>query len=109
MVEYDIEDFKKKYPALYREMKGGVSRVFSFSARRGRIDPWRGYMPGPIDFLRRARTIEEAEEVIDFLERNNEISREEAGKLRDMLRKHGLKAFGPRKEDGYYFKVAGYK
>jgi len=63
-------------------------------------------MPGPVDYIRRARTTEEAEEVITYLEQKGEISREEAEALRKQLREKGLESFGRRKTPGYYFRYA---
>ncbi len=98
MIEYDIEKFKKLFPHLAKELLEGAPRL-------GR-DPLRGFMPGAVDFIRRARTVEEAEEVIDYLEKKGEISKEEAEALRKQLREKGLESFGRRKTPGYYFRYA---
>ncbi|MCD6487987.1 MAG: DUF2095 family protein [Desulfurococcales archaeon] len=99
-----IDEFKKKFPHLSREIleEEGIQVVFERKPR----DPWRRYLPGPIDYIRRSRSIEEALEVIDYLEKHGEITPEEAKKYREKLKNDGLKAFGPRKEGNYYYKKA---
>ncbi|MET1160692.1 MAG: DUF2095 family protein [Thermoprotei archaeon] len=102
-----IDEFKKKFPHLAREILGdeGVSIKVRFE-RRKLPDPWRGYIPGPVDYIRRCKTIEEALEVIDYLEKRGEISHEEAEEYRRLLKEKGLSYFGPFKEDDYYYKKA---
>ena len=68
-------------------------------------DPWRGYEPDAIDFIRRADTIDEAMEVISFLEGRGEITPERAEELRRQLVEKGVRSFGPKKEPGYYLRV----
>jgi len=104
MVEMDIEEFKKKFPHLAKEILGDEGVKITL---RVRYDPWRGFQPGVIDFIRRARNEKEALEVIDYMERRGEISHEEAEALRKQLKERGLRSFGPRKYDGYYLKEAG--
>ena len=108
--EYDLDEFKKRYPNLYMELIEGKARILSvrinYSSKSA--DPWTNYEPNVVDFIRRARTVEEALEVVDFLERIGEISRDEAERYRRILNEKGLSAFGPRKRDGYYLIVAGY-
>ena len=66
-------------------------------------DYLRGFNPQAIDFIRRAKTIEEALEVLDFLEKRNELSSNDHQKLKQQLEESGLESFGEHKEDGYYF------
>ncbi len=66
-------------------------------------DYLRGFDPQAIDFIRRAKTIEEALEVLNFLEKRNELSSDDCQKLKQQLEDLGLESFGEHKEDGYYF------
>ena len=66
-------------------------------------DYLRGFDPQAIDFIRRAKTVEEALEVLHFLEKRNELSSEDCQKLKQQLQESGLESFGEHKEDGYYF------
>lgn len=102
--DYDIEEFKKRFPGLAGEIFGGKTKKIAL--RMTIIDPWRGYVPTAVDYIRRCRTIEEAFEVIEYLVKRNELSHEEAEKLRVKLREGGIDAFGGRKEDNYYYKQA---
>ena len=98
------EILKKYFPALAREIKGGLTvsipitgvrsdiRVGERISRLNADEPrfW-GYVPDVIDFIRRCDTEEQALEIIDFLEKRGEISREYANKLRRQLKEKGLK------------------
>ncbi|OLS14867.1 MAG: hypothetical protein RBG13Loki_1499 [Promethearchaeota archaeon CR_4] len=61
--------------------------------------------PDAISFIRRCSTINEAQEIIDYLEKRGELTPELASKYRDQLLSSGLESFGPKKEPGYYEKV----
>ena len=66
-------------------------------------DPLKGFIPQAVDFIRRAKTEQEAEEIIDYLEKKGEITTTEAHKLRKQLKEKGLSSFGEHKQPGYYF------
>ena len=66
-------------------------------------DYLQGFDPKAVDFIRRAKTNEEAIEVLDYLEKRGEISMEDCKNLMIQLEKHGLESFGEHKEDGFYF------
>jgi hypothetical protein len=98
LVEIDIEELRKRYPNLYKELMGSRGIKLRFK------DPLRGFQPGAIDFIRRAETKEQALEVIDYMEKKGEIPHDYAEELRDIINKHGPRFFGEKKEDGYYLK-----
>jgi len=102
--EFEIEEFKKRFPHLAEEILSGKTK--SIRLKVYIIDPWRGYVPTVVDYIRRCKTIEEAFEVLDYLVKRNELSLEEAEKYRELLRNGGIEAFGGRKEDNYYYKEA---
>jgi len=62
------------------------------------------YSPDIIDFLRRCDNEKQAEEIITYMENRSEITANYAQKLRQQLRKKGVRSFGPKKEEGYYFR-----
>lgn len=107
VLEWDIEEFKRKFPNLARELLGNKKSVHYKIVLR-RTDLWRGYEPNVYDFIRRANTVEQAIEVVDYLVNRGELSREEGEKIKDKLLKEGLQAFGPKKEFGWYLRVSGY-
>uniref|UniRef100_A0A7J3PKP6 DUF2095 domain-containing protein n=1 Tax=Staphylothermus marinus TaxID=2280 RepID=A0A7J3PKP6_STAMA len=104
-----IDEFRKKYPNLAREIldNEGLSLTIKFENKEYVLDdPWRGYIPKVDDYIRRCKTVDEAVEVIDYLEKNGEITSDEARSYREILREKGLEYFGPRKTDDYYYKKA---
>ncbi len=115
-VEIGKKRFRKMFPHLADELEGGESKVAVTSVRSegdasekatpARLD---SYDPDVIDFIRRCDTEEEAEEIIQYLEKRSEISQEYAKKLLKQLRQKGVRSFGPKKEDDYYLKHAGTK
>lgn len=103
------DEFKKKFPNLAKEVEQSGMSITIDSVRtevseEDEKDPLRGYSPDVIDFLRRCSKLEEAEEIISFLEKRGEVSHIQAKKIRDQLNKKGLRSFGTKKEDGHYFK-----
>lgn len=103
-----VDEFKKKYPNLANEieekkMRVKIGAIRSENKNEG-TNTLSEYMPDVIDFIRRCNSIEEAEEIISFLEKRGEISHEYALKLLTQLRVKGLQSFGAKKEQDYYFK-----
>ena len=102
------EEFKKRFPHLAREFEEKAMNVEIDAMRtvdeKAASEKLRGYSPGVMDFLRRCNDVDEAEKVIEFLEKRDEVSDEEANKLRAQLREKGLRSFGPKKEHGHYFR-----
>ncbi|GCC10994.1 hypothetical protein IPdc08_01038 [archaeon] len=106
MTEY-IDDFKKKYPNLAREIEGldrlpvkGVRHNIDEAEKA--IDSFQGHSPDAIGFLRRCTTDEEGLEIIKYLLDRKEISVEYATELKIQLIKSGISSFGQKKEWGYY-------
>ncbi len=114
MVETNKREFKRKYPNLAEELelqKGTFEITNVDGARmveRKNRDLFAGYVPTAIDYLRRCDNEIQAEETINYLEKKGEITGEYANQLRKTLQEKGLRSFGPKKEDNYYFKRAGY-
>jgi len=113
-VETDKKSFKKMFPNLSEELEGGNSKVTIDSVRtdpdtaeKSVSDKFRNYDPTVIDFIRRCDTEAQAEEIIAYLEKKGEITKEYAAKLRKQLKREGVRSYGPKKEDSYYFKQGG--
>jgi hypothetical protein len=109
-MEVDKETFKKLFPNLAREMELGKSKVTINSVRtdlkvgeKAVSKKFEHYMPDVVDFIRRCDTEEQAKEIIDYMEKRGEITPEYAKKLRKQLKDKGVRSFGPKKEQGYYF------
>lgn len=126
------KDLKKMFPNLYRELEGGENQVpiegvqdaaeveqevcecekthpqeIEQPKRTQMPDKLRNFNPQAVDFLRRCDTVEQAEEIIAYLQKKGEISEEYAGELRSQLKRSGVRSFGPKKEENYYFHKAG--
>jgi hypothetical protein len=113
----DVEKkrFRRIFPHLAQELESGNCETKISSVRS---DPttgekavsrrFTGYTPDVIDFLRRCDKVEQAEEIIGYLEKRKEISFEYARKLRKQLKEKGIRSFGSKKEDDYYLKQDGF-
>ncbi len=110
----DKKSFKKMFPNLSEEMAHGNSKIEINSVRldpgaaeKTSADKFRHYDPNVVDFIRRCDTEKQAETIIAYLEKRGELTKEHAEKLKRQLGKEGLRSFGSKKEDGYYFKHGG--
>jgi len=113
-METDKRQFKKRFPHLAQEMGDGESKVSMTSIRsdtetgeKAVSMKFEGYNPDVIDFLRRCDNEVQAEEVIKFLLKKKEISRDYASRLRRQLKGKGVRSFGLKKEGDYYVRQAG--
>jgi hypothetical protein len=70
-------------------------------------DKLRHFNPSAVDFIRRCDTEAQAEEIIAYLQKKGEITKENADELRRQLKRDGVRSFGPKKEEYYYFKEGG--
>ncbi|MDR1992226.1 MAG: DUF2095 domain-containing protein [Nitrososphaerota archaeon] len=124
------KDLRKMFPNLYRELEEGENSVTidevqadvsetkkddasgaflnesGVQCARG-PDRLRNFSPQAVDFLRRCDTLAQAEEIIAFLQKRKEITEEYAGELLGQLREKGVRSFGPKKEEDYYFHEGG--
>jgi len=114
-MEIDKEKFRKMFPNLAREMESGENKVRISSVRsdvatgeKAVSEKFLHYMPDVIDFIRRCDTEQQAEEIIAYMEKRGEVNTEYAQKLRKQLKDKGVRSFGPKKEEGYYFKEGGF-
>ena len=98
------KDFKKRFPKLAEEMENGASRVdieFQMEkpkAKRTLAD----HDPDAIDFIRRCSNEDQAYEIIEYLEKRGEVTKEVADELCRRLREEGLSSFGRKKKTGHY-------
>ena len=113
-METDKKAFKKMFPHLSKELELEDSKVAINSVRtdpdaaeNAVLDKFRDYNPTVVDFIRRCDTKKQAEAIIAYLEKQGEITKEYAEALRQQLNKEGVRSFGPKKEEHYYFKQGG--
>jgi hypothetical protein len=102
----DVDEARKEFPHLTKEIEDKKMRVRIDSIRS---DPdlvdkksLSGFLPDAVDYIRRCETVEEAMQIIDFLEEHKELVLEEAVRLRAQLKAMGIKSFGSKKKPGYY-------
>lgn len=103
MIDIDLEELRRKYPHLARELEEKLMCIEIRGSRTNEENLEVG-MPDAVDYIRRCKSFQEAEEVINFLEKTDQISKSKAEELREQLYSQGLESFGPRKEFGYYVK-----
>ncbi len=113
-METEKKAFKKMFPNLSEELELEDSKVAINSVRtdpdaaeNAMADKFRHYNPTVVDFIRRCDTDAQAEAIIAYLEKRGELTTEHAETLRQQLKKEGVRSFGAKKEENYYFKQGG--
>jgi hypothetical protein len=108
------KNFKKMFPNLAKELAGGENAVSIDSVEPAsdevgeeHPDKFHNYVPTVVDFIRRCTTKEEAHEIICYMEKRREITPEHARQLKRQLKEKGVRSFGAKKQDNYYFKESG--
>jgi hypothetical protein len=132
----DKKSLKKMFPNLYRELNGSENKVSIDAVRKDpqqaeeevcgcdecedfepeekdtqsgleNPDKLRHFNPQAVDFIRRCDTEVQAEEIIAYLEKKGEITKDYAQQLRCQLKREGVRSFGSKKEEYHYFKEGG--
>jgi len=106
--------FGKMFPHIAKEMEGKEQGVEIDSIRsdiqtgeKASPSKFATYMPDVIDFIRRCDNEQQAEEIINYLEKRGEVGRNYAERLKRQLKEKGVRSFGAKKEEGYYLKQGG--
>ena len=118
------------FPHLYNELEKGEVKVPIDAVRKNPLeaeetavgeececdevapttetpDKLRHFYPSAVDFIRRCDTDAQAEEIISYLEKKGEISKDNAEQMRCQLKQKGVRSFGPKKEENHYFREGG--
>jgi hypothetical protein len=121
----DKKSLKKMFPHLFEELETGEVKVPINAVRKNAkaienaecekeefestvpLDKLRHFNPSAVDFIRRCDTDAQADEIIAYLEKKGEITKECADELRNQLTRDGVRSFGAKKEEYYYFKEGG--
>ncbi len=129
----DKESIKKMFPNLFKELETGDAKVsidalrknpeeaeadivecaeqeieeVEFETATKTPDKLRHFNPSAEDFIRRCDTQEQANEIIDYLEKKGELTEKCAQEMRCKLKKEGVRSFGPKKEENHYFREGG--
>ena len=72
------------------------------------VDKLQHFTPSVIDFIRRCDTTEQAQEIISYLQKKGELTQEQTKELERKLKREGIRGFGPKKEENYYFHEGGF-
>jgi hypothetical protein len=126
----DKKSLRKMFPHLYKELETSENKVSIDALRKDPLeaeavaegkeceeeefgpctetpDKLRHFNPSAVDFIRRCDTVAQAEEIIVYLQKKGEITVEYAEELLLQLKRDGLRSFGPKKEEYYYFREGG--
>lgn len=113
-MELDKKTVKKLFPNLAKELEFTEHKVPINSVRtdiktgeKAASKRFIHYNPDIIDFIRRCDREKQAEEIINYMEKRGEIGKQYAKKLRKQLKEKGVRSFGSKKEENYYFKHGG--
>jgi hypothetical protein len=113
-MEFEKERFKRMFPKLAKEIGSSKQKTAINSVRmdahageKAASKDFTHYMPDVIDFIRRCETEKQAEEIVAYMEKRGEIRKQYADRLRKQLREKGVRSFGPKKKEGYYFNRGG--
>ena len=108
-MEIEKKRFQSMYPYLAREIEQEPQRVGISSVRsdtstgeKASCKTFSGYLPDVIDFIRRCDNEQQAEEIIDYLKRRQEINSAYSKKLKKQLNEKGVRSFGAKKKEDYY-------
>jgi len=129
----DKKSLRKMFPHLYEELETGEVKVPINAVRKNPLeaeeeaatgeececaeeelasrtetpDKLRHFNPSAVDFIRRCDTEAQAEEIIAYLQKKGEITKENAEQMRCQLKQKGVRSFGPKKEENHYFREGG--
>ena len=112
LMEIEEQRLKKTFPNLMQEVTENEQSIKIQSIRSNHDmaeksaqaqKNFTNYNPDIIDFIRRCDNKQQAEEIINYMEERSEVTHNHAEKLRQQLRKRGVRSFGSKKEEGYYF------
>jgi hypothetical protein len=127
----DKHSLKKMFPHLYRELEepsgnnDSIDTVHAdyevgkespeiedvceeeFLKPAKEVDKLRDFNPSAVDFIRRCDTKAQAQEIISYLQKKGELTQKQAKELECKLKRDGVRSFGSKKEENYYFHEGG--
>jgi hypothetical protein len=105
-MDFDDTEFKRKFPHLYEELEDSTSGESegSENPESQNTEPHVSdtYSADAISYIRRARTNEEAIEVVNYLRKRGELSETDASGIIKQVKERGLRSFGSLKTWGHY-------
>lgn len=108
-MEFDEREFKRKFPHLYEELgdstAAGNGDSESSMVQDAKPDVSDGFPAEAISYIRRARTNDEAIEVVSYLRKRGELSEHDAAGILKQIKDEGVRSFGSLKTWGHYERV----
>ena len=104
----DDEDFRRDFPALSKELEEGNTQSFKIDGVRTMSEEPDSnaekptFTPDVVDYIRRCDTLAQAEEIVDFLTKQGELSPSQAKAIKSQLKSEGIRSFGAKKEKDHY-------
>ena len=102
------EEFRRNFPSLSKELEEGNTQAVPIDgvrtvseeteSKEEKID----YTPDVVDYIRRCDTLTQANEIVDFLAKQGEISPGQARAIKAQLKTDGIRSFGSKKEKDHY-------
>nr|MDO8135232.1 DUF2095 family protein [Candidatus Njordarchaeum guaymaensis] len=104
-MEYDREEFKRKFPHLHKELEEVEEEALTQAELQdANRDSLSGHITDVISYIRRARTDSEAVEIVNYLGKRGEISEEHSRALLKQIQEEGVRSFGSLRTWGHYEK-----
>ncbi len=102
----DDDEFRTAYPALSKELESGTTKVSingvrTMSEKTDTASTER-FLPDVVDYIRRCDTMDQAVEIINYMQKRGEINTKEAKEFKSQLKTNGLRSFGTKKETDHY-------
>ena len=102
----DDDEFRTAYPALSKELESGTTKVSingvrTMSEKTDTASTER-FLPDVVDYIRRCDTMDQAVEIINYMQKRGEINAKEAKEFKSQLKANGLRSFGTKKETDHY-------
>ena len=100
-----IETVSIKEPLNYSKIKRTKEEIIAITKGKASYHTEENdelFNPNIVGFLRRCQKDEEAQEIIDYMLKKGEISKDDAEKYTKQLKEQGLRSFGSYKAPGYY-------
>jgi hypothetical protein len=103
------EEFRRNFPALSKELEEGTAQALPIDGVRtvseeseSKEEEKIAYTPDVIDYIRRCDTLTQANEIVDFLAKQGEITAGQARAIKSQLKSDGIRSFGAKKEKDHY-------
>ena len=100
------EEFRRDFPALKKELEEGTTRSFKIDGVRTVSEESKeekiAYTPDVVDYIRRCDTLTQANEIVEFLVKQDEISPAQGRAIKAKLKADGIRSFGAKREKDHY-------